>query len=70
MARCCWVCQIQQHYVNIDSIQAAGTWKENYNTNMSDAKTSNIKQETHWAKKSCTNTDEDLKNANNVNGVG
>ena len=42
--------------------------KENCNKNMSDGKTSNAKQETHGAKESCTNTDEDLKNANNVNG--
>ena len=28
----------------------------------------NIKQETHGAKENCTNTDEDLKNANNVSG--
>ena len=35
---------------------------------MSDAKTSNTKQETHGAKESCTNTDEDFKNANNING--
>ena len=54
--------------VNIASIEAACTQKENCNTNISDAKTSNIKQETHGAKESCTNTDEDLKNANNVNG--
>ena len=54
--------------VNIDSIEAACMQKENCNTNMSDAKTSNTKQETHGVKKSCTNTNEDLKNANNVNG--
>ena len=55
--------------VNIDSIEAEGTQKENCNTNISDAKTSNIKQETHGAKKSCTNTDVDLKNTNSVNGL-
>ena len=54
--------------VNIDSIEAEGTWKENCNTNISDAKMSNIKQEIHGAKESCTNTDEDLKSTNNVNG--
>ena len=35
---------------------------------MSDAKTSNIRQETHGVKESYTNIDEDLKNANKVNG--
>ena len=52
---------------NIDSLQAEGTHKENCNSNISDAKTSNVKQETHGAKKNYTNTDEDLKNTNNVN---
>ena len=52
--------------VSIDSIEAEGSQKENCNTNISDAKMSNVKQETHGAKKSCTNTDEDLKNTNNV----
>ena len=47
--------------VNIDSIETACTQKQDCNTNMSDAKTSNTKQETHGAKESCTNTDEDLK---------
>ena len=47
--------------VNIDSIEAAGTQNENCYTNINDAKTFNIKQETHGAKESCTNTDEDLK---------
>ena len=54
--------------VNINSIQAEGTQKGNCNTNISDAKTSNIKQETHGAKGNCTNTDKDLKNTNNING--
>ena len=54
--------------VNIDSIEAVCTQKENCNTNMSDTKKSNTKQETHGAKESHTNTDEDLKNANNING--
>ena len=53
--------------VNIDSIEAACMQKENCNTNISDTKTSNVKQETHGAKESCTKTDEDLKNANNAN---
>ena len=30
---------------------------------------SNIKQENHVAKESCTNTDEDLKNTNKVSGL-
>ena len=47
--------------VNIDFIEAEGTQKENCNTNISDAKTSNVKQETHGAKESCANTDEGLK---------
>ena len=45
------------------------TQRENCNTNISDAKTSNIKQENHGAKENCTNTDEDLKNATNINGL-
>ena len=53
--------------VNIDPIEAADTQKENCNTNISDAKTSNVKQEMHGAKESCTNTDEDLKSTNNGN---
>ena len=72
MARHCWVCQTQQHLfiinVNIDSIEVEGMQKENCNTNISDAKRSNVKQETHEAKESCTNTDEGLENTNNVNG--
>ena len=47
--------------INIDSIEAASMWKENCNTNISGAKKTNTKQETHGAKESCTNTDEDLK---------
>ena len=54
--------------INIDSIEAEGTQKENCNTNISEAKTSNVMQETHEAKENCTNTDEDFKNTNNVNG--
>ena len=47
--------------VNIDSIEAASTQKENCNTNIGVTKTLNTKQETHGARKSCTNTEEDLK---------
>ena len=36
--------------VNIDSIEPEVTQRENCNTNISDAKTSNAKQETHGAK--------------------
>ena len=54
--------------VNIDSIEAASIWKENCNTNIGDTKKPNIMQETHVAKESCTNADEDLKITNNVNG--
>ena len=35
--------------------------KENCNTNISDTKISNTKQETHGVKECCTNPDEDLK---------
>ena len=55
--------------VNIDSIEEECTLKENCNTNISDTKMSNIKWETHGAKESYTNTNEDLKNTNNVNGL-
>ena len=47
--------------VNIDSIEAEGTQKENCNTNISDAKMYKVKQEMLGAKESCTNTDEDVK---------
>ena len=54
--------------VKIDSIEAASMQKGNCNTSISDAEKPNTRQETHGAKESCTNTDEDLKNANNING--
>ena len=53
--------------VNIDSIVAASTWKENCNTNLGDTKKPDIRQETHVVKESCTNMDEDLKIAKKVN---
>ena len=53
--------------VTIDSIEAEDTQKENCNTSISDAKMSNVKQETYGTNRSCTNTDKDLKNTNNVN---
>ena len=55
--------------VNIDSIEAESTQKENCSTNISGTKTSSVKQETHGAKESCTNTVEHLKNTSNVNGL-
>ena len=39
--------------VNIDSIEPASTQKENCNTNISDTKKLNTKQETHGVKESC-----------------
>ena len=54
--------------VNIDSIEAASTWKEDCNTHIGDAKESDIRQEAHVVKESCTNMGEDLKVTNNVNG--
>ena len=53
---------------NIDSIEAASMWKEDCNTNTGDARESDPRQEAHVVKESCTNVDEDLKVANNVNG--
>ena len=53
--------------LNIDSTEAVSTWKENCNTNIGDANKPNIRQGTRVAKESCTNTDEDLKIANNFN---
>ena len=53
--------------INIDSMEAASTWKGNCNTNCN-TKKPNIKQEIHVAKESCTNIDEDLKIASNANG--
>ena len=55
--------------INIDSIEAASTWKEECNTNIGDAKESNTRQEAHMAKKNCTNMYEDLKVANNATGL-
>ena len=43
-------------------------WKEECNTNMGDAKDLDTRQEAHVVMESCTNMDEDLKGANNVNG--
>ena len=55
--------------INTDSIEAVCTHRENCNANISDTKTPYIKQETHGTEESCTNMDEDLKNANNINGL-
>ena len=57
--------------VNIDSIEAAYTQKKNCNTNMSDAKKSNITEENSWGKGELyKHWIEDLKNAKNINGYG
>ena len=53
--------------INIDSIEAASTWKEECNTNIGDAKESNTRQEAHVVKKSYTNMYKDLKVVNNDN---
>ena len=53
--------------VNIYSIEAARTWKEDCNTNMANANESDNRQEAHVVKESCTNIDEDLVLDNNVN---
>ena len=47
--------------VNIDSIEAEGTQRENCKTNISNAKTFNVKQEAHGAGEYHTNTDDGLK---------
>ena len=54
--------------VNIDSLEAEDTQKENCNTNIDDAKISNAKQETHGAGEYCTSTDGSFKNTNNNSG--
>ena len=54
--------------VNIDSAQAVGTWKEECNTNIGDAKEPNTRQEVHVTKEGCTNMDGDLKVDNDING--
>ena len=54
--------------VNIVSIEAEDTQRENCNTNIGNGKTSNTKQKTHGAGEYCTNTDDDLKNSNYNNG--
>ena len=50
--------------INIDSTQAV---KGECNTNIGNAKESNITQEVHVVEKSCTNMDADSKVNNNVN---
>ena len=47
--------------VNIDSIEVEDTQRENSSTNIGDAKTFNVKQETQWVGEYCTNTDDGLK---------
>ena len=51
--------------INIDSLEAEDTQRENCNTNIDDAKISNAKQETHGAGKYYTNTDGIFKNTKN-----
>ena len=55
--------------LNTDSTEAVRTWKENCSGNIGDANKPNIRQETHMVRENCTNIDEDLKIANNVNGA-
>ena len=52
--------------INVN-IEAEDTQEENCNTNISDAKTANVKQETHGAKDRCTNTNVYLQSPNNIN---
>ena len=52
--------------INIDSIEAGSTQKENSNTNIGDIKKPSIRQETH-VKEICTNMDELLKITSNTN---
>ena len=52
---------------DIDSITAASMQKEDCNTNIGDAKESDIRPEAHVGKERCTNMDEDLKVTKNVN---
>ena len=42
--------------INIDSLEAEDTWRDNCNTNTDDNKISNAKEETHGTGKYCTNT--------------
>ena len=55
--------------VNMDSIEAEDTQRENCNTNIGNAKTSNAKQKTHGTGEYCTNTDDGVKNTTNDNGL-
>ena len=55
-------------YVNIDSIEAQDTQRENCNTNISNVKMSNAKQETRGPGECCRNTDDSLKKTKNDNG--
>ena len=54
--------------INIDLLDAEGTWKGNCNTNIDANKVSNAKQEIHGAGKHCTNMDGIFKTTNNDNG--
>ena len=54
--------------INIHSIEAASTQRENCNTNIGDTRKPYTRQKTPVTKESCTNMDEDLKITDNVNG--
>ena len=49
-------------------MQEVGMQKEECNTNISDTKASNTRQEAHVVKEGCTNMDGKLKVDNNING--
>ena len=51
--------------INIDSLEAEDTQRDNCSTNTDDAKIPNAKQEIHGARKHCPNTDGILKSSNN-----
>ena len=54
--------------INIDSLDAEDTQKDNSNTNIDATKVSNVKQEIHGTRKCCTNMDGFFKTTNNSNG--
>ena len=54
--------------INVDSLEAEDTQRDNCNTNRDDAKISNAKQEIHGTGNYCTITDGIFKNTNNNRG--
>ena len=54
--------------VNIDSLQAEDTQRENCNTNIDDAKIFQCQAGNSWGRRYCTNTDGSFKNTNNNSG--